>query len=97
MRRHRNPRPKVSKPPSLDNPTHRPRRPSKKTKPFGPTRSLLREHGIELAARFGSNIHAARSLNIILDEMRKVDRRRAMRLVEAVGTFVFLATKAGKQ
>ena len=55
-------------------------------------RSLLRK----LAFQFGSNSHTARSLNIILDALRRVDRRRAKRLVEAVAAFIPYATRTPK-
>ena len=60
MRYHRNPRKRLAKPPSADNPT------------------------------------TGRSINIILDVLRTVDRRRAMRLVEAVAAFVSAATREPK-
>jgi hypothetical protein len=43
------------------------------------------------------NANAARSLNIILDVLRTVDRRRAMRLIEAVGAFVSVTTKGAQE
>jgi hypothetical protein len=52
-------------------------------------RSLLRK----LAFQFGSNSHSARSLNIILDALRRVDRLHAKRLVEAIAAFVPYATR----
>jgi len=55
-------------------------------------RSLLRK----LAFQIGNDIHAARSLNIILDVLRCVDWRHAKRLVEAVAAFIPYATRTPK-
>ena len=51
---------------------------------------------LELAFQFGSNIHAARSLSIILDVLRRIDRRHAKRLVEAIAAFIPYATRTPK-
>jgi len=68
MRKHRNPRPNVPKPPSAHNPPRRPRP--------------------HLSHPALGNRRAADALRTILDVLAGVDRRRAMRFVEAVSALV---------
>jgi len=82
MRNHRNPRQRLPKRPSADNFAHR---------------SLLRKHGVELAHKVVRNANAALALNVILDVLRKVDQRHAMRLIEALAAFVTFATTNAKR
>jgi hypothetical protein len=96
MSTHRNPRPRLAKPRSTDNSAPR-RRSSKKNRWPKFPESLVRKHGVELAHKAVHNANAARPLNVILDVLRTVDRRQAMRLIEAVGALVTFATKGAQE
>ncbi len=74
MQSHRNPRQKLSKSPTTNNP--------------GPRR----KRGATGTRRARLDPRAAAAIRIVLDLLASVDRRRAMRFLEAVSLLVTLAS-----
>jgi hypothetical protein len=93
MRKHRNPRPRLAKSPSTDNPGTSSSRKSNPRRPRPTRRQAMRATFARLVAQ---NPGLASAVLAVLEIVASVDRPRAMELIEAVSAVVLHSPKRAR-